>query len=193
MIGQLKLVTAPSSEPITLTEAKRRLRVTVNTMDDDITAIIAECRSQLEAETGRAFMPQTWSLFLDDFPPFDDEHRGEIRLPLPPLTSVTWVKYYDTAGDLQTMDAADYYVASAGAPGRIVPVTYWPAVQAGRPESVEVRFVAGYANAAAVPSAVKAALYALIVDRHTNPDGGERPIPPAVERLRLGVLNTGAL
>ena len=177
----LKIVTAPTVEPVTLVTAKARLRVTVSAEDDDITALIAECRAQAEAECGRAFVTQTWDLTLDDFP----GRGGDIRVPLPPLQSVTWVKYRDAAGSLVTMDAADYWAAATGSPGRVVPVAdYWPGVQYGRPEAVQVRFVAGYAGTASgLPPEVRAAVLAILSDRHANPDGGDRGIPPAARRL----------
>ncbi|MES2208588.1 MAG: phage head-tail connector protein [Chloroflexota bacterium] len=186
----VKLVTPPAVEPVSLTEAKARLKVTTDAEDDDLTALIAECRAQAEDECGRAFVTQTLSLYLDRFP----RGAAAIELPRPPLQSVTWVKYYDAAGDLQTMDAAGYHVAIGGEPGRIVPTAdsgYWPVTEAGRPEAVEVRYVAGYGLAAAVPRQATAAILALIADRNANPDGGDRAIPPAARR-QLDALDVRA-
>lgn len=177
----VKTITAPAVSPISLEAAKRRLRVTTADEDSDLEDLISECTDLAEAECGRAFITRTLSLFLDGFPA-----GGEpVRLPRPPLQSVTWVKYYDAAGNLQTLDPAAYHVAANAEPGRIAPTAaqgYWPVTQAGRPECVEVRYVAGYGNAAAVPRAAKAAIGALLADRHVNPDGGDRGIPPAARR-----------
>lgn len=178
----VKVVTPPADEPVSLAEAKKRLRVTVDAEDDDLTDLVAECREQAEDECGRAFVTQTLDLFLDGFP----RGRGAIELPRPPLQSVTTVKYYDAAGELQTLDAAAYHVAAGAEPGRVVPVADgdgWPVTQAGRPQAVEVRYVAGYGLAAAVPRSAKAAVLALVADRHANPDGGDRAIPPAARRV----------
>lgn len=177
----VKIITEPAVEPVSLTEAKARLKVTVSAEDDDITALVAECRAVAEAECNRAFATQTLSLFLDGFP-----RGGEaIRLPRPPLQSVTWVRYYDEAGDLQTMSADLYHVAANGEPGRVRPTAaqgYWPLTATGKPESVEIRYVAGFGLASAVPRIAKAAILAILADRHANPDGGDRGIPPAARR-----------
>lgn len=182
----VQVITGPASEPVTLTEAKARLKVTTDAEDDDITAMIAEARALAEAECGgRAFITQTLSLSLDTFPA-----AGEpIRLPRPPLASVTWVKYYDVDGVQQTLSADSYHVATAADPGRIVPTYaqgYWPVTQYKRPEAVEIRYVAGAASA---PAEAKAAVLAIVADRHANPDGGDRGIPPAARRL-LDSLDT---
>lgn len=179
----VKIITGPAVEPVALAAAKARLRVTTDAEDGDTTALIAECREQAEDECGRAFITQSLSVFLDGFP-----RGGEaIALPRPPLQSVTWVKYYDAAGDLQTIDAGAYHVAIGGEPGRIVPTAaqgYWPTTEAGRPEAVEVRYVAGYGDTAAdCPRQVVAAILALAADRNANPDGGDRAMPPAARRM----------
>jgi len=61
-------------------------------------------------------MPQTWRRVTDHFP-----SCGWLCLPLPPLQSVASIKYYDTDGVQQTLDAAVYQVSTAGdQAGRIV-------------------------------------------------------------------------
>lgn len=178
----LKLITAPASEPVTVSEAKARLHITIDDEDTDLAAMIPESRELCEAGCQRAFVTQTYSLYLDRFP----RGCGEIRLPRPPLQSVTWVKYYDGAGDLQTLDASAYYVTTGAEPGRIRPVTYWPETQL-RPEAVEVQFVAGYGLAAAVPSAAKSAILLTIKSLRDAP---ESDLPPAARRM-LDTLETG--
>lgn len=186
----LKLITAPASEPLTTAEAKARLRVTVSDEDTDIGNLISEARAACENECGRAFVTQTWSLYLDEFPGGD----GSIRVPRPPLQSVTWIKYYDADGVQQTLDSSTYLVTTGAEPARVTPVPgqWWPATQSGRPEAVEVRFVAGYGLAAAVPYEAKAAMYLVIADRHEMPTGGQVAIPPAARRL-LDMLETGEI
>ena len=178
----MKLITPPASEPVSLTEAKARLKVTVSDMDDDITALISAARAAAENEVGRAFVTQTWSLYLDGFP------AGRvITLPRPPLASVTWVKYYDADGVQQTLSSTTYYVATGQDPGRIVlkQSQAWPTVEAGRPEAVEVRYVAGVA-AASVPKELCDAIMLILSDRFENPAGGTDAIPAAARRLLNG-------
>ncbi len=177
-----QIVTAPSVEPITLTEAKARLGVTISDSDDDITALISECRAVCERECRRALAAQTWNLFLDDFPAGDT-----IELPLPPLTSVTHVKYYDTSAVQQTLSSSNYYVDTAPEPGRIVlkSTASWPTVEDGRPSAVEIRYVCGFTT---YPPEVKAAILMLLAARWDNPAGDGIPLGV---RNALTSLDTG--
>lgn len=186
----LTLTTAPAEEPVTTTEAKNRLRVSVTNDDTDLAQLIKECRAACEAVTRRQFVTATWTLTLDEFPRWDGVRWGGIRLPRPPLQSVTWVKYYDTDGVQQTLNSTLYHVSTAGEPGRIIPVysSSWPLTQAGRPDAVEVRFVAGYGSAASQPAEVKAAILELLAYRFDNRGAGD--IPAACRRF-LDMLSFG--
>ena len=157
----LDLVTPPAEEPLTLSEAKEHLRVTGAGDDAYITALIAIARENAEQELGRQLVTATWDLFLDRFPDgsarvLDELERYVIRVPLPPLQSVTHIKYYDSAGALTTLDPSDYLVDAASKPARIAPayLATWPRTreQLG---AVNVRFVAGYGDAGDVPDAIK--------------------------------------
>lgn len=184
----LSLTSAPAAEPVTLTEAKNRLRVTVTGDDTDLTALIVECRQMAEAHCGRQFVTATWTLTLDEFPPYD----AAIVLPRPPAQSVTHVKYYDADGVQQTWGSANYHASTAIDPGRVTPAygVSWPATQIGRPEAVEVRFVAGYGNQAAQPSEVKAAVLEILAHRFANRGDSQLDIPPVAKRL-LAQLDYG--
>nr|MBP6771228.1 head-tail connector protein [Reyranella sp.] len=53
---QVKVVTAPAIEPITLTEAKLHCKVDLSTDDDLITALIVAAREEIERRTWRALI-----------------------------------------------------------------------------------------------------------------------------------------
>lgn len=179
----LRQTTAPTAEPVSLAEAKARLRVSGSDEDGDLLALIAEAVRTCEGECGRQFCTATYTLKLDDFP------RGagqEIRLPRPPAQSVTSVKYYAPDGTLTTMDAADYIAAVGSDPGRVVPAVggCWPATQ-DRPEAVEVVYVAGYGGPPSVPRQAKAAI--LLALGASWKDRGDGPasvkIPPRARQM----------
>ena len=157
----LSIVTEPSAEPLTLAEAKLHVREDQADNDSLIRSLIAAARQHVEAFTGRALMPQTWDVSLDEFP------AGSIWLPKAPLVSVTSVSYLDVAGDSQVWSTANYSVhAPAGdraQQGRVSPnySVFYP-VTLPVPNAVTVRFVAGYASAARVPEAIKSAMKLLI-------------------------------
>lgn len=181
----LVLITAPETEPVSLAEARLHLRLDASgdpashPDDDLVTALITAARQSLDGRDGwlgRALITQTWELRLDAFP-------AGIRLPLPPLRSVTSIKYDDADGVEQTL-ATDQYVVTADEPAVIVPAygVTWPSTRA-MPEAVRARFVAGYGDAAAdVPAPIKAAILlhlgTLYRDRETvNIGGGINEMP----------------
>lgn len=89
---------------------------------------------------GRALLTQTWKLTLDGFP------CDRITIPLPPLQSITSIKYLDSDGVQQTWNSANYRVVNAD-PAYVEPVTgqSWPTT-ACKDASVEVQFVCGYGD-----------------------------------------------
>lgn len=192
----LRLYAAPATQPLTAAQVKSRLRVTTTDEDTDLAAMLASACELCQAECGRVFVTQTWVLTLDQFPlgylsGHDARYVGPaIRLPLPPLVSVTHVKYYDADGAQQTVSSADYWVAAGGDPGRIVPASgYWPATQLRRPGAVEVRFVCGYGDASLVPDAAKSAILVTLAAMRDDP-AGAMGVPPAARRA-LDTLEYG--
>lgn len=155
----LRLISAPTVEPISLAEAKSHLRVTHSTEDLIIAMYVSAAREDIEKWTARALVTQTWELVLDEFP------ADEIQLPKPPLQSVTSIKYDDGNGIEQTLDVSEYTVDNVSEPGWVVPTpTGWPSTFEGI-NSVRIRFVAGYLSgnspedlAAGVPGPLKAAI-----------------------------------
>jgi uncharacterized phiE125 gp8 family phage protein len=164
----LKLITAPTEEPVTLTEVKLHCRVDGTDEDALLTGIIIPAaRRFAEGRTGRALVTQTWELALDAFP------AAEIELPMPPVQSITSVKYLDTTGVEQTIDAANYALDSYGMRPWLLPAYEyeWPEALASS-NAVRIRFVAGYGAAAAVPADIKAwimlAIGTLYAQRETS-------------------------
>jgi len=137
----------PSSEPVTLAEAKLRLRVDHNDEDALIGALIASARESAEHELGRSIIATTWVLTLDRFP-------TSILLPMPRAASEfeAWI------------EPAYGYT--------------WPTTRQ-QPEAVTVTYVAGWPNAAAVPSGIKDWILLAVGDLyHYRERSAERPALP---------------
>ena len=65
----LALVTAPTIEPLTLSQVKRHCRVSIDDDDDLVTEdLIPAVRDRCELVTGRQLVEATWDLRLDSFP-----------------------------------------------------------------------------------------------------------------------------
>lgn len=160
------LSTAPVVEPVTTTELKAHLRVDGTDEDTLIASLGVAARQHVEEETRRALVTQTWVLKLDEFPGSGD---AEIRLPRPPLQSVTSVQYVDGNGDTQTWSSSLYVVDTADTPGNIS-LAYgesWPSTRAQK-NAVTITYVAGYGAASTVPDALKAAIKLLVGHYYVN-------------------------
>lgn len=163
----LKLITAASSLAVTLAEAKAHLRVDASDEDTLITSLITAATETAEQITGRAIMPQTWQMWADTF---DDE----IELTRVPVASVTSVSYVDDAGATTTLTSGTHYrlITDDFSPARIVPAYgyTWP-VPRVMDDAVTVVYVAGYANAAAVPQPIKNWILLAIGTMYENREG----------------------
>ena len=161
----VRQITAPTSEPITLAEAKAQARVTSSAEDAVFTKLISDAREFCESNTGLSLMPQTWEVALDDF-------ADEMWLYHPPVTSITSIKYTDVDGVEQTLASTEYVLdASSDMKARVVLAVdkEWPDVYTGI-NNVRIRYVAGYANAAAVPNQLKRWMLVHIADWFKNRD-----------------------
>jgi len=178
----LTLVTAPTVEPVSSTEAKAQLRLEVSDDDTLVGTLITTARRRAEAFLNRALIHQTWDLTLDAFP-----DAAWITMPLPPLVSITSVKYVDTAGTTQTWATANYTVDVSRTPGRVA-LAYnvdWP-VTRDVVNAVTIRFVAGYGAAATdVPADLVQGIKILVAALYENRDGmgKDTPFPQMVRDL----------
>lgn len=116
------------------------LKDSATTAEDTLlNTYITAAREYGEDITGRAFVTQTLELLLDYFP-------TEIELPMPPLQSVTSVKYKDYAAVETTIAAAEYIVDTDSNIGKIV-LAYgkmWPNFTAYPLNPIRIRFATGY-------------------------------------------------
>jgi uncharacterized phiE125 gp8 family phage protein len=148
----LYVVTPPTSEPLTLAEARSHLRVDHAADDALIAGYIMAAREMAEHELQRSLVEKTYELALDAFP------RGTIELPMGPIPAaaaltVSSVKYTDTAGAEQTVDPSAYTLDPYSNVPRLVPVSGWPTPKTTL-NAVRVRYVSG-AALSSVPPAVK--------------------------------------
>lgn len=182
----LILVTAPPVEPITLAEAKLHLREADSAQDELISGLIVAVREQVEAITKRALVLQSWDWALDCFP-------RRFSVPKPPLISVASLKYLDTAGALQTLDAATYVVDASPDGGRVA-LNYgyvWP-LAFPTLNAVTLRFTCGYFGAGsptdyreAIPASLKLGMKLLLGHMYENREAVSAQ--PNLAELPLGI------
>jgi uncharacterized phiE125 gp8 family phage protein len=172
-----KLQTAPTEEPLLLTEAKKQCNIDHDADDDLITSLIVTARQDIENVTSRALITQTWDMYLPCFP-----SCGEIRIPLGSLQSISVFEWTNTAGtttqwtvsgtDLVYDGATKAHIDTVSEPGLIVLADgqSWPTDTLKTVNPIHIRFVCGYGLAAAVPGPIKQAMLLLIGHGYSNRD-----------------------
>lgn len=142
----LKLITAPTAEPVSLVEVKSQLGITDTGSDAQLLRRITEARAWAEYHMGRSLMPQTREMAFDAFP------VAEIKLDLPPVASIVSITYLDESGFLQTISSDDYALDDYGMEHWIIPASdfAWPGTLDAA-NAVKIRYLAGYAVSALAP------------------------------------------
>lgn len=172
-----RITTNPESEPVSLMEMKRYLRIDDNSDDIVLSDQIIEARRFIEDQIGLAFISQSWRLALDQWPAGGEAWWDGVRemsitelyrsnvlqsvtLPRWPLVSITSVTTYDEDSNATAITVANVFdIDTYRTPGRITlkRSQTWPvALRANN--AIEIVYVAGYANAAAVPMTMKRAV-----------------------------------
>lgn len=160
----LDLVTQPSSEPVTVAQAKARIVVSFSDHDTIIGQMISEARSAVEAFLKQALLPTVYAVRFDYCFP------SEIRLPVGPVRDADSVdiEYVNDAGATVALAATEFRV-SPGMTGVIRPAfgKSWPSVQPVT-DALTVTFTAGEALAADIRPAILSALYLEIGNRYAH-------------------------
>lgn len=180
------LVTGPSDTPVSRTEVKAQLDISYTDKDALIDGLIAAAVSYLDGWTGilgRALMSQTWRQDFEDF-------CRDLPLPLFPVASITSVKYDDVDGVEQTISNTNYTLLTndCGSYVHFKDAFSLPSVQSESGPRVRVAYVAGYADAANVPAAIKQAMFLMIRQWFDNPSAAivgatVEKMPHAVDAL----------
>jgi uncharacterized phiE125 gp8 family phage protein len=167
----VRVVTPPTSEPVTIAEAKAQLSIGASddSHDTELVSIIAAAREEWERDTSIALITRTL------------EHRlpkllEVITLTVRPVIAISSVKYMDAAGTEQTISSSEYYLD--GEELRFLDTFVKPVLQ-DRSEAVRITYTAGHGTtSAACPEldrmAIKLSLANRFEDRDMIASPGER-------------------
>lgn len=174
-----KVAVQPTTEPITLAEARMHLRLTTDSVDSPaeethpedllVSALVTAARQYAETYLQRALCDQQVEVVLDSFP------SNEIALPLSPIVEVLYLTYVDENGDSQTLDPSQYVLDNDQEPGWLLPLidTTWPTTY-GVINAVRIRYRAGYSspddspNDRPIPEVIKRAMLLLVGNWYEN-------------------------
>ena len=131
----------PDGHPLSVLEAKRQLRIEPDDVEQDehIADLCAAAHRKIERELGYPILRQTRETHLTGFP------CGPIWLGGGANPEVVSIKYRDTAGVLQTLDAASYNLDGVSRIAQVfpAPTASWPST-ARVPGAVIVEWQAGW-------------------------------------------------
>lgn len=158
------LLTPPALEPVSLADAKLFLRVAHDDDDDVIAALIAAARVQVEAQTRRALIDQTWRLTRDVWPA-----GGRIPILPVPLKQVTAVRVFDADGAPHVLDVDDFDIDAVSAPAVLAFSRGAPRAPGKLAAGIEIDIAAGYGDAADdVPEPLRQAIRMLTAHWYEN-------------------------
>ena len=161
-MNEPQLTVAPTEQAVTLGEVYTQLRITENDEDDYLEGLIDVATTVLQAKAWWQFLTATYTLKFTQF-------CTEMRLPRPPLKTVTGITYVDANGDSQTVTSSIYDVITYQTPGliRLAYQQNWPSDLRGHPDDITVTFTCGEA-ASDVPDRTKQAIKLFVAHMYTE-------------------------
>ena len=164
----LTLTVPPTQEPITVQQLKSHLRIPTQNTAEDATVLplyITAARMAFESWCGIGIGQQTYTLYLDEWRKYHyyyqywntndytyyspqfvrDWHIKPLLLPVSPLQTVNWIKYYDVNSVLTTLDSSNYSVDATRSPGRILLLSF-PSVATSIIPRIQINFTVGFSS-----------------------------------------------
>lgn len=173
------VTTAPTLYPVSVDEAADQLGLDSSEFDALIQGYVSAATTVVENYLNRALITRTYTGFMDCF------DGATIQLPMPPLASVSYIKVYDDADAVTTVDSADYYVSTGDWFPKIAlrSGASWPSVYRVA-DGVEIRWVAGYGSTpASVPEPIRQSILLIVAALEGNTGDTDFTIPKAAEYL----------
>ena len=154
MKWSLQRTTGSQALPVSVSQVKDHLNVAQadTSQDSKIESLIVAAQERLQRDIDQILITST---FVMNGPSFENP----LRINLKPVTGILSVRYYDTEGVLQTLDASNYrYIQSSQ---QIVPAIgmEFPTPCENMPDSVQIEFTCGYGGeAGCVPRMMQSAI-----------------------------------
>lgn len=167
---------APTLDALTLSDLKGHMRINQSQGDATLLRYIGAATDAAEQYMSRGLLTQTWQLTLRWFadcmwlPMAAPLQNNALANP----STAPVVKYYDTAGVLQTLATTEYEVDTVSRPGRILRAANksWPGLQSGKLGGrVVITYVVGWTDPALIPERIKQGLRVYISALDSDRDG----------------------
>jgi uncharacterized phiE125 gp8 family phage protein len=158
-----QVITAASTFPVSLTEAKSHLKVDTSADDTYITSIIKAATQLSEEYTNRFFINTVIDQTCSSFADLETLFKSKVN-------DVQYVRYYDSNNNLQTLNATVYDKMLSYEPSQIqlAKNQSFPTITK-RNDAVICRYTVGYGGSASdVPEIIKQAILLTIGNFYAN-------------------------
>jgi len=188
----LRRLTGPAQRPVTLEQAKNTLRLSPSdtSHDADLTDAIDAAVEQVEQDTDRALINQSFQYARDCFP----SGNGNIQLKQKPIVSVESINYLDpedpTGGTILQVVPGDYALDIGGRIIFLVGEAVWPTVLPQH-NAVTINYTCGYGlDPSEVPILFKRAVLIQVGRWFYDPAGEEPYSDEAYESIIQKLVRT---
>ena len=157
------ILTAASTFPVSLTEAKTHLKVDTSADDTYIESLIKAATQLSEEYTNRFFIDTVVEQYASSFKELETLYKSKV-------SSVLQIKYYDSDNSLQTLSATVFNTQLNYEPAQIqlADGQSFPSI-AKRNDAVRARYTVGYGSSASdVPEIIKQAILLTIGNFYQN-------------------------
>ena len=154
-------IAGPDFYPFSVVEARQQCRVSDNSSDLELGALIEAACHYAEDYTGRYFLQCSYELRFDEFPE---------KIVVPGyVRSVGDLAYViDATGNTAVVDPSSYYAKADGGDLELIPKTSWPTAYC-RPDAVRLTYEAGLEQVDPLLSRIRSAVL-LHVEAHYDRD-----------------------
>lgn len=144
---------------------------TNTTTDPFLTSILKSAREEVENDTSRKLLTQTWDYFPQSWP-----SGNRLKIPFGNLQTVSSISYKESdwvspAAETPMTALADYLVETNADQCGFIVLPYggsWPSFTAYPSNPITIRFVCGWTTAALVPSMAKSAILLRCAKHYEN-------------------------
>lgn len=166
MEKRYKLKTAPTFDPVPLTEVKANLRILHTDQDDYLKSLLDTAVDYVQSETGRQLALAHYYLYLDEWPADD-----ELEIEKGPVSEVTAVRYWaPDASDYSELASSNYQLDNSEQWSARLRFFDTPNLDADRMNGIQIEFTAGFSASGAIPPYARDAVVLFASERYLNPE-----------------------
>lgn len=166
MEKRYKLKTAPTFDPVPVSEVKANLRILHTDQDDYLESLTNQAVDDVQTETGRQLALAHYYLYLDEWP--DDD---ELEIEKGPVSEITAVRYWaPDASDYSELSSENYQLDNSEQWSARLRFFDTPNIDADRMNGIQIEFACGFASTGAIPAYTRGAVILFASERYLNPE-----------------------